>query len=68
MRCHVIMGCAALAANTLPAFVSGAYSVPVTAPLVCGILGGCGGAFLPADKGLKVAMPKPHRVALATSW
>lgn len=53
MRCHVLMNCAAMAASTLSAFVSGAYPVPVAAPLVCGVIGGCGGAFLPADKGLK---------------
>ncbi|KAL3897512.1 MAG: hypothetical protein SGPRY_013037, partial [Prymnesium sp.] len=47
------MNCAALCASTLPSFLSGAYSVPVIAPLVGGVLGGCGGAFLPADKGLK---------------
>ncbi|KAL1525719.1 hypothetical protein AB1Y20_020563 [Prymnesium parvum] len=53
MRVHVLMNCAGLAANTLTSFISGAYPVPVAGPLVGGILGGCGGAFLPADKGLK---------------
>lgn len=52
-RCHVLMNCAAGAAKTMPAFLSGAYPVPIVAPLVCGVIGGCGGAFLPADKGLK---------------
>jgi len=52
MRCHVLMGSAAIAAKTLPAFISDTYPVPGVACLVCGILGGCGGAFLPFDKGV----------------
>jgi len=29
------------------------FFVPMAGPLVCGFLGGCGGAFLPFDKGLR---------------
>lgn len=29
------------------------FYVPCAAPLICGFLGGCGGAFLPFDKGLR---------------
>uniref|UniRef100_A0A6T1L8M4 Uncharacterized protein n=1 Tax=Alexandrium monilatum TaxID=311494 RepID=A0A6T1L8M4_9DINO len=29
------------------------FFVPCAAPLLCGFLGGCGGAFLPFDKGLR---------------
>jgi len=53
MRCHVLMNCARQAVATMPAFLSGTYPVPVAAPIVCGVIGGCGGGFLPASKGLQ---------------
>lgn len=56
MRCHVMMGSAALAAKELGGSRAAAYalrtSVATVAPLVGGILGGCGGGFMPLDKGL----------------
>eukprot|EP00966_Prymnesium_polylepis_P036897 855940-Prymnesium_polylepis.1 len=70
MRCHVLMNCAAQAAAALSPFVSGTYPVPASAPLICGVIGACGGAFLPADKGLKVAcgrVPDCHDARAARS-
>jgi len=48
-RCHVMMNCAKMAAGTLAATM---FSTPVVGPLVCGAIGGCGGGFMPFDKGL----------------
>lgn len=45
MRCHVIIGSAGIATSSLK---EGA----TVGPLVAGLLGGCGGAFMPLDKGL----------------
>jgi len=50
MRCHVLMGCSMLAASSLP---SAPNTVPITGPLIAGLLGGCGGAFMPLNKGLE---------------
>jgi len=44
-----MMNCAKMAAGTLAAT---RFSVPVVGPLVCGAIGGCGGGFMPFDKGL----------------
>jgi len=54
MRCHVAMGCSAAAAASLPSLLPGGSSsrVAIVGPLIAGVLGGCGGAFMPLDKGL----------------
>ena len=54
IRCHVMILQWTAAASTLgcgkmPGF---SYPVAVVGPLVCGVLGACGGAFFPTDKGL----------------
>jgi len=51
-RSHVMMNCAAMAAAAGSTFTSKWYPVPIVAPLICGVLGGCGGGFMPLDKGL----------------
>ena len=54
MRCHVLMNCTAMAAGTLGSVlaVPSAGRVPIIGPLIAGTLGGCGGGFMPFDKGL----------------
>ena len=54
MRAHVVILCAGqgaawMAGNTIKNF---GYPVPFVAPILCGILGGCGGGFQPLNKGL----------------
>ena len=54
MRCHVLMNCTAMAAGTLGNVlaVPSADRVPIIGPLIAGTLGGCGGGFMPLNKGL----------------
>lgn len=54
MRCHVLMNCSAQAgALVTPALVvKTAGRVAAVGPLIAGTLGGCGGAFMPLNKGL----------------
>jgi len=54
MRCHVAMACSAMAQATLPTLlaVPSASRVAIVGPLVAGTLGGCGGGFMPLNKGL----------------
>jgi len=49
MRCFVVTLFTGLAASTIPA---SQFSFPVFGPIVCGTIGGCGGMFLPFNKGL----------------
>jgi len=49
MRTYVVTLFAGLAASTIPA---SQFSFPVFGPIICGTLGGCGGMFLPLNKGL----------------
>ena len=51
MRCHVLMNCSKMASTTLTGVVAGGR-VPVIGPLIAGTLGGCGGGFMPLNKGL----------------
>lgn len=55
MRCHVAMNCTkqaqALLASAL--VVPAVGRVAVIGPLIAGTLGGCGGAFMPLNKGLE---------------
>lgn len=55
MRCHVLMNCTAMAQKTLAPqlAVPSDDRVAIIAPLIAGILGGCGGAFMPVNKGLE---------------
>jgi hypothetical protein len=50
-RCQVMMGCAAMAVNTLKPPKS--YPVATVGPLLCGMLGGIGGGFMPLSVGLE---------------
>jgi len=54
MRCHVLMNCTKQAATILPSAlaVPAANRVAIIGPLIAGTLGGCGGGFMPLDKGL----------------
>lgn len=54
MRCHVLMNCTKMAAGCLPAqlAVPAAGRVAIIGPLIAGTLGGCGGGFMPLNKGL----------------
>lgn len=49
MRTFVVTLFVGLAASTIPA---SQFSFPVFGPIVCGTIGGCGGMFLPFNKGL----------------
>jgi len=53
-RCHVLMNCSNLAAGTLKGAlaVPAPDRVPIIGPLIAGTLGGCGGGFMPLNKGL----------------
>jgi len=49
VRCYVVtLFTAAAAAAIAPS----QFAFPVFGPIICGTIGGCGGAFLPFDKGL----------------
>jgi len=48
-RTYVVTLFTALAASTI---ASSQFSFPVFGPIVCGTIGGCGGMFLPFNKGL----------------
>merc|ERR1712023_321032 len=61
MRTHVMMNCAKMAVGALTPKVSAAYPVPFIGPFIAGLLGGCGGGFMPLDKGLSP-------VEKATNW
>mmetsp|Transcript_26828 Transcript_26828/g.44542 ORF Transcript_26828/g.44542 Transcript_26828/m.44542 type:complete len:273 (+) Transcript_26828:77-895(+) len=73
-RCHVLMNCAALAAATLPANLAQPSQdrATVIGPLIAGLLGGCGGGFMPLNKGLDpLATGSNWRIgssALASLW
>jgi len=50
-RCHVMMNCTKMAASA--GLVSSAGGrVAIVGPLIAGLLGGCGGGFMPLSKGL----------------
>lgn len=53
-RCHVLMNCSNMAAATLPPAlaVPAPGRVAIIGPLIAGLLGGCGGGFMPLNKGL----------------
>jgi len=53
-RCHVLMNCSNLAVGTLKGAlaVPAPDRVPIIGPLIAGTLGGCGGGFMPLNKGL----------------
>ena len=51
-RAHVMINCAKMASSALTAASSGVYPVPIAGPLIAGVLGGCGGGFMPPSKGL----------------
>lgn len=65
MRCHVAMGCSAAAAASLPSLLPGGSSsrVAIVGPLIAGVLGGCGGAFMPGH--LNVAEADDYLASLA---
>jgi hypothetical protein len=54
MRCHVMILCAGQGGQWLMGQTTKnlGYPVPIVAPLLCGVLGGCGGGFQPLNKGL----------------
>lgn len=64
-RCCMLLNWCKTATKTLPASY---YDVPVVGPLVCGTIGGCGGAFLPSpEKGLS-AMREGVPFAMASAF
>lgn len=72
-RYHVLANCSDLASNNLPAPSHGRLSVALIGPLLAGLLGGCGGAFMPLSNGLKAVEGKeiPWRIqsaALMAVW
>jgi len=59
IRAYVVTLFVGLAATTIPA---SQFAYPVFGPIICGTLGGCGGAFFPFNKGLapiKNGLPPP---------
>jgi len=54
-RCHVLMNCTKQAAAILPTKLAqpAASRVAIVGPLIGGLLGGCGGGFMPLNKGLE---------------
>ena len=59
IRTYVVTLFVGLAASTI---APSQFSFPVFGPIICGTIGGCGGAFLPFDKGLapiKDGLPPP---------
>ena len=63
-RYHVLAICSDLASRTLPPVstgpLAGTLSCALVGPLLCGMIGGCGGAFMPLSNGLK-ALEHPFR-------
>jgi hypothetical protein len=49
-RAAVVVKLTMAAGKTIPASI---FSFPVFGPIMCGAVGGCGGAFLPLNKGLE---------------
>uniref|UniRef100_A0A7S2EDN4 Uncharacterized protein n=1 Tax=Trieres chinensis TaxID=1514140 RepID=A0A7S2EDN4_TRICV len=49
-RCGVVIGLTTAAAAKIPPSV---FPIPVFGPIFCGAIAGCGGAFLPFNKGLE---------------
>jgi len=49
MRTHVMIACSGMAARTIAPVIG---RPPVVSVLIAGMLGGCGGGFMPLDKGL----------------
>lgn len=66
-RYHVLANCSDLASKSLPPLSNGQLSVALTGPLLAGLLGGCGGAFMPLSNGLKAVEGKeiPWRIQSA---
>jgi uncharacterized membrane protein YeaQ/YmgE (transglycosylase-associated protein family) len=59
IRTYVVTLFVGLAASTI---APSQFTFPVFGPIICGTIGGCGGAFLPFDKGLdpiKNGLPPP---------
>ena len=48
-RAYVVVALTRAAGNAIPA---SQFSFPIFGPIVCGAIAGCGGAFLPLNKGL----------------
>merc|ERR1712008_431597 len=44
------------------------FSFPLFGPIMCGTLGGCGGAFLPLNKGLEPIKKKGLGLPMATAF
>jgi len=58
-RAYVVTLFVGIAATTIPA---SQFTYPVFGPIICGTIGGCGGAFFPFTKGLdpvKKGLPPP---------
>lgn len=63
-RAAVVVKLTLAAGKTIPASI---FSFPLFGPIMCGAIGGCGGAFLPMNKGLdpiKEGMSSPALTAL----
>jgi len=76
-RYHVLAICSDLASRTLPPVstgpLAGTLSCALVGPLLCGMIGGCGGAFMPLSNGLKALEGStiPWRVqssAVMSAW
>lgn len=63
-RASVVVKLTLAAGKTIPASI---FSFPIFGPIMCGAIGGCGGAFLPMNKGLdpiKEGLTSPALTAL----
>mmetsp|Transcript_1127 Transcript_1127/g.3727 ORF Transcript_1127/g.3727 Transcript_1127/m.3727 type:complete len:212 (-) Transcript_1127:413-1048(-) len=65
-RYHVLANCSDLASKALPVLSNGYLEVALVGPLLAGLIGGCGGAFMPLSNGLKaIETEVPWRVQSA---
>ena len=63
-RAYVVVALTSAAGNAIPAST---FSFPIFGPIICGTIAGCGGAFLPLNKGLdpiKSGLQTPMLTAL----
>lgn len=66
MRASVVTGLTLASSAAIPASY---FSFPLLGPIICGTLGGCGGAFMPLSKGLEPlsSLTNPMKAAAAAA-
>eukprot|EP00940_MAST-03C_sp_MAST-3C-sp2_P002565 g2565.t1 len=61
-RCLMLLNWLQVAHATIPPSY---FKVPIVGPIICGTIGGCGGAFLPFEKGLNAIKQGPPYAMLS---